>query len=99
MAEELLSTLLLCRKKTRQSNRKTSVYFVTLSPSHTLYLFDKTRVAETGKRERKGGSGRRKKHWGEVKRRADRAKEPHSRAQIAAMTTRKGPDGLLEEAL
>ena len=67
VTEEHLSTLLLCRKKIRQSNRRTSVHFVTLSTFYTLYLFDKTRVVETGKRERKDGSRRPEEHRWEVK--------------------------------
>jgi len=39
----------------------------TLSTFHTLYLFDKTTMAETCQRERKDGLGRRKKHRWEVK--------------------------------
>ena len=58
VTEEHLSTLLLCRKKIRQSNRRTSVHFITLSTFHTLYLFDKTAAGETCQRERKDESGR-----------------------------------------
>lgn len=45
-----------------------------------------------GRRGRENGGGKAKT----VGRPCER---PHSRAQIAAMTMRKGPDGLLEEAL
>ena len=45
-----------------------------------------------GRRGRENGGGKAKTVGWPCER-------PHSRAQIAAMTTRKGPDGLLEEAL
>ena len=67
VTEEHLSTSSLCQKKIRQSNRRTSVYFVTLSPSYTLCLFDKTAATETCQRERKDGSGRPEERQWEVK--------------------------------
>lgn len=99
VTEEHLSTLLLCRKKIRQSNRRTSVHFVTLSTFYTLYLFDKTRVEETGKRERKDGSRRPEEHRWEVKKAGCPGERLHRRVQTGEMTTRNGPDGFLEEAL